>query len=215
MPSPNVVTGDVIVLTLYTQCRTQVAMNVLHYKCGTSAGAGGSVLGCATILGGALSTTLLPLIGTSATFRGSSARIVSPLAHRSKTYYSNNGNGAGTDAAAILSLQTCGLIKKVADVPARRGVGHVYVPFPTSTFDTADGKPNPTYRTLLTAFCAALQLPRTVGVGADTSYMIPCLFGHGPGEDPFATLIDAHLPQDYWATQDRRSDYGRTNISPI
>jgi hypothetical protein len=130
------------------------------------------------------------------------------------------GNGVGTAGAVHLPKQTCGLISYVDGLSGRAHRGRMYVPFPSSADNVADGVPTVGYVVNLGALLTALLVPIiVVGAGGNTTIQ-PGLYhrakvGPPPVPQSITILSGPPTPSTLWATQRRRGDYGRPNRAPL
>lgn len=120
--------------------------------------------------------------------------------------------GVGATAGDPLPKQVSGLISLRTTLAGRANRGRWYVPFPSVADNTADDTPQGAYLTAIGNLGTWWIGTKTYGAGGNTVTMQGGVY-HRASQTitPFTHTI---LPVK-WATQRRRSDFGRPNISPI
>jgi hypothetical protein len=154
------------------------------------------------------------LICNLASCLGSSYRLT-PNPARVSTDYLTGMAVAGTGGAAALPKQTCGFIRYKSLVMGKVGEGRNYIPFPPVALSDADASPSTAYVTLLAGLAGYVVTPLAVPNLLGAACRIrPTLRLH-PGQPGSGADITGYLALDAWATQRRRSDFGRLNLNPF
>lgn len=202
--------NEVIQISQYVLDANQLAINRIAYQVTAVTGTGATWTEIATIQSGVIAPALKALLANTATYRG--LGVVSLSNPVFATNYSNNGTGVGTAGAVPLPKQTAGLVSTYTSLHGRRQRGRVYLPFPAATDNTADGVPTAGYATRVATWVALALAPfNVIGAGGNTG-LAPCIWHRTTHNSDLITL---NIIRSVWATQKRRSDYGRTNHSPI
>ena len=161
-----------------------------------------------------LQGALPALIPASAKFLGTSY-VPSPNPDQLRPAYHIGGAHVGTFGTVSLPKQTCGLITFYSPVQGKHGQGRNYIPFPPVDANELHGVPTASYVTQLTNLGAVMITPALVqGVSGDNGLMFPVLRPI-PGVAGDAATINGRLAHTAWATQRRRSDFGKLNVSPF
>lgn len=135
-----------------------------------------------------------------------------PIVDVAGPYFSTGVGFAGGLAGDVLPTQTAGLITKRTAVPGRRGRGRAYIPFPTESYNDANGLPTNAYMTPAGALAFSISQSVLVGTLIDGNYLDPVILHRDTGG---TSDILATLARQKWATQRRRGSYGRPNVSPF
>ncbi len=205
--------GSKIQLTFYCQFGSQVAMNVRAYRVSAVGGAGltfGQVL---TFMGGIFPALYKPCLANNSTYSGCGIRGYKGTAlGLAAPAYDSTGFGAGTGGALAMPSGACGLIHLGSNTAGRIGRGRIYVPFPSASFATAAEIPTGAYITALNALGTQMVTTFVPTVGADSLTLVPVILQKGT-----LNVIDivSFTSKQLWATQRRRSDFGRSNALPF
>lgn len=119
---------------------------------------------------------------------------------------------AGVAGAIGLPPQTSGLLSLYSLTIGKHGRGRQYVPFPSSSSNQLSGLPSVGYITDLDNLGNALVTPLTITVGAAFVTLTPGAW------DPIAAAFypwSRSVSRPSWATQRRRSAFGRFNVPPF
>lgn len=208
----NVIAGDI--LEVVARCDApdaQAGENVLHYTVSASAGAGLGLRYISETLRSIFAPLYAPLLANTCQFTAVFATQIFPLP-RSITIRSTGAATLGTGGATPLPEQCAGLFTKLTINGGRTGRGRAYIPFPPELLNGATGRPLPAYITALTSLALALTIPQNMTVGANSVTLFPCIVNRKMPLGLAATtpVLDYFVRQG-WATQRRRSYYGRTN----
>jgi hypothetical protein len=162
--------------------------------------------------------TLSPLykaiINNNAQYRGSSVARVNGSVPFELDVSSVANVGVGTGGAVAMAKQTAGLVKILTAFRGKRNRGRQYLPFPSTTHDAGNGTPSAAYLVSVANLQAALTaLVNIVTFGGRTAQLIPVIWApRAPGT---VQPITSSFASGRWATQRRRGDFGRVNVSPI
>ncbi len=217
--SVPIVVGQVYMHTTYindrtpTNTPTQCAILRRYWKCVFLAGSAVTD----TIANIAFDNTFAPLyialLNNNANYRGSTlARVTGTLPLESPV--STIANAAiGTAGATALPKQAAGLLSLYTGFRGKHYRGRVYLPFPSSTDDTGDGSPTAGYVTRLGNLGTALLSVVTATSGASSAQFNAVTYTKNVLFPPQA--YTSFAARGAFATQKRRGDYGRINVSPI
>jgi len=203
--------GDLWEAKVYVATPTQVGINVRHYLVDAQAGLGATAAQIAGAFGTLVQAEYKDCMSNEATFRGVSMQKLAPGPVEA-IQYSTASAGPGAVASEMLPKQVSGIITWTTALAGRSNRGRTYVPFPTESFQTLDGKPNASYMTVLGNLAAVLASSVAAGGGGNTSTLIPCVWSRILG---IVNPITNWTPRQKWATQRRRGDYGALNLPPI
>jgi len=207
------VVGTLLQTSFYCTFAGQAAINVRGWRVSAVGGAGltfGQINGLFTAIFPAL---YKPLLANVATYAGLGIRGYKgqPLGLAAPAY--DNGNaGVGTGGALMMPSGACGLIHLGTNTAGRIGRGRTYVPFPSASAATATENPTAGYVTALAALGTQLVTSQVLVSGGDSLTLVPCIVQK-------VTLnhidITSFVAKSAWATQRRRSDFGRLNTTPF
>jgi hypothetical protein len=189
----------------------QVALPSMHYKILSITGAPTDI-DVATAFDGIGGSELIPMMSLLVTYKGALAQIIAPLPVKAKVSFTSS-TGPGTGGTTLQPQQVCGLASFTTALAGRSQRGRYYVPFPWSGAIATGGEgPSAAYITLGNNLAIALGGLNSVGAGANTATVVAVVY-HSDflSGDP----ITNRSFRAKWATQRRRGDYGRQNVSPI
>lgn len=153
-----------------------------------------------------------PLISTDATYYGTQAYLMNPIGLPPRPAEFNGNMQAGAAGADLLPKQASGLISLRSTTLGKIGQGRTYIPFPCPTDNDTDGTPSAGYIANLDALGNFLRAPQIIIAGGITATFRLCLYRGGTDTPRF---IDSIVSRNAWATQRRRSDFGRLNANPF
>lgn len=206
-----VVDGDVIRTVIYAQDEEQAGLMVHHYLASNQTGVGGDLRQLALILDGAFAPVMKAIMTNSANYVGVGVRRIFPTV--SVELIETGNFGGGSAGAEGMSRQTSGIITLKTDFPGRSFRGRKYVPFPAEADSVSWGFPSTSYMARLDNVRNELGLGRAAsgpGVG-DAIFMSPAVWSR---TFSVATPMTSSKGKQLWATQRRRSSFGRANIAP-
>jgi len=201
---------DIWQVTLRCQQGDQAGINVLHYVVSESPGIEATANDVADYFDNIFSTPLKALLVDSAQYLFTEASKVFPLP-ASVRGMSDDGAGEGGWASDPMPRQTCGLITKLTYYAGRQYRGRIYVPFPAQTADSGTAGPDGVYIGLLEDFGLAYKTSRIITGPLGPSSFLPCLYHRDTNAH---TLVQDIRASTRWATQRRRSSFGRPNPIP-
>lgn len=124
------------------------------------------------------------------------------------------GYGFGITGSTPASHVTSRTVTKITLLRGRSFRGRFYLPFPPiDYYDLGnDGEPTAASNADYTAFVTAWCFSNSVTVGPASSSWTPVVYSKklATSQDVLTFRLN-----DKWASQHRRGDYGRTNLSPI
>jgi hypothetical protein len=211
----KVALGDVLLIQLVGFCDSQLSLTGAHYLC-TILGAAIPTLGeIATACATAWGANFKALISQDATYRGVGVRRISPTP-ASAPAYDDTGNGAGTVVGSVTAKQVAGLISKGSVLAGRRYRGRMYTPFVSSTDVLAAGHPAAAFVQGLNDLANLMGPAFTVTIGGAVTTLDMVLW-HQPGKTPVPapTVVATLKGSGAFATQRRRGDFGRKNVTPV
>lgn len=191
---------------------TQVSENVLDYVVRSPVITLGATL---QEIAAALATTFQAdfkaFMPSVARFRGVSAQDLSnPV---SVPYTDATKDGAGTNGALLAPTQTSGLIQKRTLSGGRKNRGRIYVGFPSQANIAGTGGMNGAGLTLLANIQDTIDVSQTI-VGAGGTTTLDLVVWHRGGAFDY-TLVNQLVAVGEWATQRRRGQFGRINVTPF
>lgn len=206
--------GSIFRCTVWNQMQAQAGLVVLHYKAVTQAGTGGTQEAIANAVHTQLGITMAACQSDLAVCQGVIvSSVYDPLSQLLGPYFSTTLANQGALAGDPLPKQVSGIITKRTGNPGSKGRGRCYIPFPTEGVNDATGVPTAAYTTLLSNLAAALQQNLLIGLAPNTTTLSPCVFRRSNPASSF--LVLSHQQRNRWATQRRRGDYGKSNVSPF
>lgn len=156
------------------------------------------------------------LPATAGAWRGVGVRQVG-IAQPGVEVFSTASTNAGNGTTVALPKQAAGIISKKTDLSGKKNRGRMYIPFPREEDNTTDGKPDPSYLTLLQFiadwFKGSPAPIRTVTVAGGGQVNVR--FGIYHRSDLSFTPCTNFVVRNTWGNQRRRGDYGRTNVLPF
>lgn len=206
--------NDTIEIKLYSFCRDQLGINVLHYRVtgGTNLTTVDGVQ-AADFAFDQFATVLTNLMSDSADFVGTSFQKVRP-APATLAFFSTAASVPGAIVGDVLPLQSTGLITKRTDSIGRANRGRVYIPFPPESLNDAAGLPTLGYVNGLDTLAEKIMGPINVGTITDPfSITLAGVVYHRSAGG--STLITTTVSRRKWATQRRRGSYGKPNVNPF
>jgi len=203
--------NEVWQVRIYTQEQAQLGINVLHYRVDSITGVAATDAQLAARMDLLFGPLMTPLMCSAASYRGIGVQRVNP-GPPTVEVYANAEEGDGEVAGDPLPKQTCGIITKRTPLAGRRFRGRMYVPFPSEASNDTDANPVAGYLAALAALAGQVADIVLVGTLPSTSSMTPVIYHRST--QTTTDLVSCSV-NDRWATQRRRGDYGRTNVSPI
>lgn len=202
--------GDLYEIIPTCYMTNQVGLNVLYYEVLSQTGADLTSTQIAEYFDGILAPLYKPLINNIAIYCGTSAQKLTPPISPKGVGNANFGNG--TAGAIALPTGVTGLGSKNTLLGGRRYYGRIYVPFPAAADDTGAGTPTAGYLARLQDLFATLESIAVPTAGAQVMDLNSIVYSKKYGLKTSITTISA---EGNWATQRRRSAYGRPNPRPF
>lgn len=203
--------GDIIEMATVNYNQSQNEMNVLHFRLTSITGTELTAQQKADQFSTQYSTQILPLLNTSATYKGLKYRVVAPTA--TAVIISTAGSAAGTRAGDSLPGQVAAVLSVRSSVAPPRVRGRVYMPTPVEGDNDTTGRLTAGYITSLGTFATILRTTWTLTV-AGNSVTLSYVIWRRPPIGTFY-VVDQILVRPDWGTQRRRSRINRTDISAI
>lgn len=210
--NPLVTAGSILeVVNRCDSADVQAGENVLHYVVSASTGVGVGLSDIGVHLFDAFKVLYAPMLANTCVFSSVTVTEIFPLP-RSLAVRVAPGPVAGTGGAVPLPEQAAGLFTKLTLFGGRSGRGRAYIPFPSVTANGPAGVPTAAYQLLLNALMGAMTNTINVAIGGNSVALSPCLVKRSVPISLLATtpVVDGELRVG-WATQRRRSYYGRRN----
>lgn len=204
-------TGNLFRVRSVCYTPSQISVNVTHWRVVTHAGTGATTQNAADDFDGFVSGPYKALLADDARYRGVSVQIFSPLPITRPSIAVLN-DGPGLVVGEIMPGQVCGIISAHTDFSGRKQRARVYVPFPSEADSEVPGAPTNAYLINLQALGTALYGEHTVGIGGNTSTVQPVVLHRVGGN---VDVITGFVQKKQWATQRRRSAFGRQNPLPF
>jgi hypothetical protein len=212
MPT-TLASGNIVQTTVVCTSPGQVAIHNLYHRVALLVGAPVNTLDVATEINAALSPILRAIMAPYASYYGVQSRVFFPL-NNERWVPKTTLSGVGTATGNPMATQTCGLIRLTGSVWGGAGAGRWYLPFPSVADDDTAASPGPTYLTNADAVAqwvaTLLVVPALIGTG--TASLQSVLINRTTkvtNDIQVATVADA------WATQIRRSAFGKLNRAPF
>lgn len=210
--------GDICKVVINSQWQDQAGVNVLHYvqtSNNVQELTANTLKSLADAVSGSVGQAIKETMSQSAEYIGAAAyypfRGDLGVGQLMATSILGAGPGGGNEEVA--PTQISGLVAKKTAFTGRRGRGRVYVPFPPLAAVTGtDDLVSAAYRTLLLDVAVALVEPKTFTQGGGTWTFTPCLIDQNGGLVQPARQLTTAVARVGWATQRRRSYYGRRNV---
>lgn len=205
-------TNDIIQVIQCGYFRGQLSMNNLYYRVDSSSFPG--------ILLDDLPDAFMTyctgfydaLMGSYAQYVGVMSKIVFPIGRITNVYKSTLAAVDGGGGDTPLPTGACGLIRFRRERPGRQARGRNYLPFPADTeLDGTTGEPSAGYLTKVGNYTAHVCFTPTVPVKSHNLVLEQQIHGRLTGTNP---VVEVVISQG-WATQRRRSDFGKTNANPF
>jgi hypothetical protein len=202
--------GAVVEVVIWTQCRDQAGLVVLHYVVSQVQG----VMPSWSVIAHQMSLTFADLfkqvLSIQAGWQGVGVKEIHPAP--STIIWDNTATGVGTVGTIHAPRQLCGLIRKYVAGAFKGNRGRSYIPFPPSDF-TADGLyVTAGYLATLQAIATAMDGQVFPGDGVNSATLTPCLWSR---KNRIVRVLISTRAEKGIATQRRRGDYGRTNVPPV
>jgi hypothetical protein len=193
---------------------TQCAVLRRYWSCSSVGAPPATTSDFAANLDATLSADYRALINNNAEYRGLTIQRVSGGPPYELPDVSTANTGVGTGGAIAMAKQSAGLINFQTAFIGKKNRGRQYAPFPSTTHDQGNGVPTNAYMVLLANLAADLR-PASyfVALGGRTGFMLPVIWN--PKVPGYTAKILTDSEKQRWATQKRRGDYGRINVSPI
>jgi hypothetical protein len=206
----SILLNDVIEIRAYCYLQNQLSVNDLWFQA-ASVTPNSTIEDLATMWEASAAVKWRQFIAASAVWIGIHAKIARP-GTSFRPVFRNATFGAGTTNHAFsLPKQTAGLITKLTDKGGRAGHGRVYVPFPFMDETQEMETPTVPQQDAMTTIAQWCLLPHVVGsVGMEVN-LVPVLINR---KTKLPTPIIGFRVSKAWATQRRRSDFGRVNAVP-
>lgn len=220
MASETLVVGNIYRTRVAFQLGSQVSLNYYDHRVIASSAADATVQMLADAISADAATALKGPVTSAATFLGLGTRRIFTSPPFGLEYICTLNTGLGGGGANPLPSQVTGLISVYSANPGRSGRGRRYIPFPSTTAQTAPAeKPNAAYVVSLDQIVGHMFTQKVLTLaGARTVTILPQLsrrFGQGANATFVSVAIDRALSRSSWATQRRRGDYGKQNLSPF
>ena len=214
MPGPTPAVGDFLQIRTDCQLGDQLSQNVLHYEVTAIGGAGGmNLTQIASAMSANVATAYKGWMATVSTYSGLTVQNLTPPI--TTAFVGTTGAGIGTGGTVSMARQVSGLIQTKTALGGRANHGRVYVGFPTTTFQTAEGELTGAGTAALALVALALGPNVALAVGPlATTLTLAVRHPNTPGPIivPVWTRVISLQATALLATQRRRGDFGATNL---
>jgi len=210
----SIVAGNILVTEVVCTVPGQIAVHRLYHRVmlfvGTPAVTTADV---ALQIDTDLAPKLKSLMAPYAEYYGVQTRVVWPISNE-RWVPSTTLSGVGTATGNPLPTQSCGLLALVGSVLGGAGAGRWYLPFPSAADDDTTASPGATYLTNMTTLGTWVKTPLAVASNpaGGVATLQSVLFNTTTKVDNLVTDV---RNRDAWATQYRRSAFGRLNKLPF
>jgi hypothetical protein len=215
MAGPVVLVGNILTLRAWCTQGNQASVNTFHYRVDASSGLGCTTGEIADEFSTLIGTTMKGLLNNVAFYNGVQCyvnQLPLPLPQDSTL-----SSGQGTGGATSLPPQSCGLTEWDTNFAGPANRGRTYWPFPSTAEDSTGGVPGASYISVLATFGGLLITHTLFGTLGNTCN-VTFVLKHGKnkaGTIPAPSPIVNSTAIAKWATQKRRSAFGRPNVSPV
>lgn len=204
--------GNIIETRFVCFIPEQIAVNRLYYVVENVLGTGADTDDAAAALNTQFAFGYRGMMPSSASYRGVSVQRIFPLP-RTVASIDVTLAGVGQALGGLQPSQVAALVAKRTDFAGRAFRGRAYAPFPSDTFQAADGNPSTAFVTgeLLT-FANSVNTVITAGFSPNTVDLRPTLWKVPAGP---STPLTNTVARANWATQRRRGGFGAKNALPF
>jgi hypothetical protein len=202
--------NDVLQVVVWNQLLEQAVLNVLHFQVRTTVGTP-FLEEVADDLDDAIATIVLPLMSSTGSHLGITARRVTPT--MSAMVLNQHGFAAGSVASEPLGNQVAALATKRTSIPGPGGRGRFYFGLLPKTFSTDGINLTVAAKALVQAAADLFIGPLSIGPMGNS-----CTIGlvlHTPDETPDGVEVTSCQARTKLATQRRRGGTGRSNTPPF
>jgi len=214
--------GDIVRVRTYClfDLQAQLSVNNLDYIVGAVGGTPATDQDVADQIDAAVAAPYKDLMTGAATYKGVQASILNvtpPYLTRINPVTSNSHAGVGTATGQPFPGQVSGIISVQTMRGGRAGRGRTYVGFPGIVHDTGAGNPTNAYVALLVALADQICVGLGISIGGRTATLVRVLL-HTKNKFDIVFPPDgvtSFTARAKWATQRRRGDFGRINVSPV
>lgn len=211
MPGTTPIAGDTLQARVVCYTPTQIALNILCYNVVSITGTGANLFEIATNMEAVWSTSYKAMMPSTAGWRGVGLKNLYPPATLEVPIITNAGPGTG--GSNLLPTQTTGIIRFLSGFAGRANRGRAYMPFPSTSYISADGSPTTGWTALMVGQ-AILFGPTIVVVGGGGTSTLRHRIRHRSVGLSSLDVITYGTPK-VWAVQHRRGMYGQPNILPF
>ena len=214
--------GDFVRVRTYClfDLQAQLSVNNLDYIVGAVGGTPATDQDVADQVDAAVAGPYKDLMTAAATYKGvqvSTLLVTPPYLTRTNPVSATTNAGVGVAAGAPLPGQVSGLISLRTARGGRAGRGRSYIGFPGIVHDTGAGNPTAGYVAFLVALADQITVGLSISAGGRTATLVRVVL-HTKNKFevvPPPDGVTSFVARAKWATQRRRGDFGRLNVSPI
>jgi hypothetical protein len=200
----------------------QAAVNTIHYFVSEVGATPATDTDAAQTLDAIMALSYPPFMSSLTEYRGIEMQILSPVPPFQALYteaFTNLNAQPGTSGELTLPSQVAGLVEFQTGAARQRGRGRAYLAFPAAGNDDGTGKPSAGARLVMAQIASDMEAGLAVSTAGRTATLVRVL-KHGKDKTgvqifPYWTAVTNHSDSEFWATQKRRGNWGRTNISPV
>lgn len=203
--------GDIYEARFFCRFADQTSVNVRHWRVSAQSGAIPTAAAIALRLSQLTEAEYKAVLSIQAEFRGVGVRQLVVVPKPAEALDGSEA-GNGTSVGDALPGQVAGLISLRTNFAGRSGRGRVYIPFPTEAQNDVDGEPTLAYIGNAQNLAAVLAQSWTLVAGTDSTTFQPIVWNRKLAQ---YTIITSSIVRTKWATQRRRGDFGRPNVSPV
>lgn len=213
--------GNNIKVRTWCTSGDQAAVNTIYYQVLTATGQPVTDKNVADRFSEGTAPFYKALLAATATYNGCTVQEVAKPTPQAAI--ANTLAGPGISGAVGCPRQICGIIRFGTPFAGKQYTGRNYIPFPASSELQGDGLMLAAYQTLLSQLTQQLSITTSFGnlatAPTGTITVAQVLFHSvpkgGTPPPPPPSQITTWSVSNRWATQRRRGQFGRTNISPI
>jgi hypothetical protein len=212
--------GDILETRLITFANNQLGESIIHFRCVDPVG-GVTDQGIATLLDSLVGPGIGALMTTIAQYRGMIVQKIYPLP-RLAFVFGNAGAGPGSAGTTPLPAQCTYLAKFLTAKAGQPYRGRVYLPFPDeANQNDLTVTPNDAAVAQATAVISAWAFNGLYSPTSGGSVTLQPVIWHRKAGTHYPIVantsddITSFAVEQVWATQRRRGDLGKANVSPI
>lgn len=207
----NLQLGEILTHSIFCSIGNQVSVNRFYWQVSLVGGSPATYDDAASQLDLFYAPLYKAVLANTAYYNGTVVQRVWPLPVLVRSIDDGHG-GFGTAGANACPKQSAPIISYYTAFAGPGGRGRTYLPFPSTTDITTLGEMTAGYKTNATVIAASRSAVFALSDAGRTAELTPGLWRRTGN---VFTTIDLAFIRSKVATQKRRGDYGRANLSPV